>query len=59
MGAGRIAGGRDRGNAGGTMSSQPDQVVRPESLTKRFGEITAVDDLSFTLERGTITARRP
>ena len=26
-----------------------------ESLTKRFGEVTAVDDLSFALEPGTIT----
>src|SRR6476661_10708837 len=30
-------------------------VVRAESLTKRFGNLTAVDDLSFVLEPGTIT----
>jgi ABC-2 type transport system ATP-binding protein len=31
------------------------QVVRAESLTKQFGGIVAVDDLSFELEQGTIT----
>ncbi len=30
-------------------------VVRSEGLTKRFGGLTAVDDLSFALEAGTIT----
>jgi ABC-2 type transport system ATP-binding protein len=30
-------------------------VVRAEHLTKRFGDVLAVDDLSFTLERGTVT----
>jgi ABC-2 type transport system ATP-binding protein len=30
-------------------------VVRAESLTKRFGRLTAVDDLSFELDAGTIT----
>ncbi len=30
-------------------------VVSAESLTKRFGNLTAVDDLSFLLEAGTIT----
>ncbi|HEY2788486.1 MAG TPA: ATP-binding cassette domain-containing protein [Gaiellales bacterium] len=30
-------------------------VVRAESLTKRFGKLTAVDNLSFALEPGTIT----
>src|ERR1700760_2665889 len=30
-------------------------VVRAESLTKRFGKLTAVDELSFALEAGTIT----
>src|ERR671936_433711 len=33
----------------------PDPVVRVESLTKRFGELTAVDDLSFSLDRGAVT----
>jgi ABC-2 type transport system ATP-binding protein len=30
-------------------------VVRAESLTKRFGQVSAVTDLSFALEAGTIT----
>ena len=30
-------------------------VIRAEHLTKRFGEVLAVDDLSFALERGTVT----
>src|SRR6202042_1414162 len=30
-------------------------VVVAESLTKRFGSVLAVDDLSFTLEPGTVT----
>jgi ABC-2 type transport system ATP-binding protein len=30
-------------------------VVQVEHLTKRFGEVLAVDDLSFALERGTVT----
>jgi ABC-2 type transport system ATP-binding protein len=30
-------------------------VVCVEHLTKRFGELLAVDDLSFALERGTVT----
>ena len=36
-------------------SLPPAPVVRAESLTKRFGDVTAVDDLSFELEQGTIT----
>jgi len=30
-------------------------VIRAEHLTKRFGDVLAVDDLSFALERGTVT----
>jgi ABC-2 type transport system ATP-binding protein len=30
-------------------------VVRVDHLTKRFGAVLAVDDLSFALERGTVT----
>ena len=30
-------------------------VVRAEQLTKRFGGVLAVDDLSFALARGTVT----
>jgi ABC-2 type transport system ATP-binding protein len=36
-------------------SAQEVAVVRAESLTKRFGSIVAVDDLSFALAPGTIT----
>ena len=36
-------------------SAPEDSVVRAESLTKRFGSIVAVDDLSFVLAPGTIT----
>jgi ABC-2 type transport system ATP-binding protein len=36
-------------------SLPPAPVVRAESLTKRFGDVIAVDDLSFELEQGTIT----
>ncbi len=32
-----------------------DAVVRAEHLTKRFGGLVAVDDLSFALARGTVT----
>ena len=37
------------------MSGRPLPVVRAESLTKRFGDVVAVDQLSFELEQGTIT----
>ncbi len=36
-------------------SLPPAPVVRAESLTKRFGDVVAVDGLSFALEQGTIT----
>ena len=32
-----------------------DPVVTVNSLTKRFGELVAVDDLTFSLHRGTVT----
>ena len=35
--------------------SGTEHVVHAESLTKRFGNVVAVDDLSFELEQGTIT----
>src|SRR5664279_6020973 len=38
------------GKRGGTLTA-----VAAESLTKRFGSVLAVDDLSFKLEPGTIT----
>ena len=37
------------------MGERVAPVVVAESLTKRFGEVLAVDDLSFELEPGTIT----
>ena len=33
----------------------PDPVVAVSSLTKRYGELVAVDDLTFSLQAGTIT----
>ena len=35
--------------------SSSEAVVEVRSLTKRYGDIVAVDDVSFTLEAGTIT----
>jgi ABC-2 type transport system ATP-binding protein len=43
-----VAGSPDIGRGSGP-------VVLAEHLTKRFGELLAVDDLSFALERGTVT----
>jgi ABC-2 type transport system ATP-binding protein len=43
---------------GGTPITPPTDdgaVVTVSSLTKRFGEIVAVDDLTFSLRRGTVT----
>jgi ABC-2 type transport system ATP-binding protein len=37
------------------MRGTDDKVLTVRSLTKRFGALTAVDQLSFTLEPGTIT----
>ena len=39
----------------GPVARAPASVVLAESLTKRFGKLLAVDDLSFALEPGTIT----
>ena len=36
-------------------SGSDDAVIRVEHLTKRFGKVLAIDDLSFALERGTVT----
>jgi ABC-2 type transport system ATP-binding protein len=38
-----------------TRPGSGDPVVQVKSLTKRFGELEAVWDLSFTLDRGTVT----
>jgi ABC-2 type transport system ATP-binding protein len=36
-------------------SKTVDTVVRAEALSKRFGDVVAVDDVSFELGRGTVT----
>jgi ABC-2 type transport system ATP-binding protein len=38
-----------------TDAGAREPVVTARSLTKRYGELVAVDDLTFSLERGTIT----
>jgi branched-chain amino acid transport system ATP-binding protein len=38
------------------MTAARDTVLRVEHLTMRFGGLVAIDDLSFAVERGTITA---
>jgi len=38
-----------------TIASLPDEVVVVDHLTKRFGRVLAVDDLSFRLETGSVT----
>ena len=43
------------GNGRSVAPSSDDAVVRAQHLTKRFGEVLAVDDLTFSLERGTVT----
>ena len=42
-------------NAPQTEAVAEGAVVRAEHLSKRFGDLSAVDDLSFSLERGTVT----
>jgi ABC-2 type transport system ATP-binding protein len=39
----------------GPLDGTGDAVVTVRSLTKRFGDLVAVDDLTFSLEPGTIT----
>jgi len=34
---------------------QPDAAIAVQGLTKRYGDVTAVDDLSFTARRGAVT----
>src|ERR687893_2227151 len=36
-------------------SGPGEPVLTVDSLVKRYGEVTAVDDLTFALERGTVT----
>ncbi|WP_255152104.1 ABC transporter ATP-binding protein [Halorarius halobius] len=40
----------------GASESVSDPLLRTEGLTKRFGTLTAVDDLSLSIEEGDITA---
>ena len=37
------------------MTPVPETVIEVERLTKRYGSLTAVDDLSFTVARGSVT----
>src|SRR5450432_26657 len=37
-------------------NQQRSEMIRVENLVKRFGELTAVDNISFTVERGEIFA---
>jgi ABC-2 type transport system ATP-binding protein len=46
---------RDAPDAPVVRNSTSGLVVRAVALTKRFGDVLAVDDLSFALDRGTIT----
>ena len=47
--------GRPEHAAATTAALPATAVVQAEHLTKRFGDLLAVDDLSFCLERGTVT----
>src|SRR5207253_1642666 len=44
------------GGGGACMSAPVPPILRVEHLTMRFGGLVAVHDLSFTAERGAITA---
>jgi ABC-2 type transport system ATP-binding protein len=44
-----------RGTRAATDGHRGDPVVQVSSLTKRFGGLAAVKDLTFSLERGTVT----
>jgi ABC-2 type transport system ATP-binding protein len=37
------------------VGTTPDAVIEVERLTKRYGKLTAVDDLSFSVSRGSVT----
>jgi ABC-2 type transport system ATP-binding protein len=56
--AGDLLGTHDAGNPD-DRSTDPDDrsadVVRCEALTKRYGEVTAVDRITFSLRAGTVT----
>jgi ABC-2 type transport system ATP-binding protein len=38
-----------------TVTAMPEPVVSVDALTKRFGDLVAVDDLTFHLDAGTVT----
>ena len=38
------------------MSTEAEQVIRVEKLTKRYGELLAVNDISFTVRKGEVFA---
>ena len=38
------------------MGAGPDNVIEAEGLTKRFGEVLAVDGIDFTVARGSVAA---
>jgi ABC-2 type transport system ATP-binding protein len=46
---------RTNGAGRSVAASAGEDVVTAEHLTKRFGDVLAVDDLSFTLKLGTVT----
>jgi ABC-2 type transport system ATP-binding protein len=53
--AARRAGDRERPISAGADAGADDPVVAASGLTKRFGELLAVDDLTFSLAPGTVT----
>ena len=56
MGSGTRQAGIDvLGTPNATDSRRPDPVVTVSSLTKRYGSVAAVENLTFSLEAGTVT----
>ena len=53
--AGRSVDARSRPALVAGNADARDPVITASSLTKRYGELVAIDDLTFALERGTIT----
>jgi ABC-2 type transport system ATP-binding protein len=53
--AAQSADGRPMPARASTEPLPADPVVRVSSLTKRYGEVVAVDDVTFSLEPGTVT----
>jgi len=45
----------ERGAVGSSKDGACDPVVTVRSLTKRFDDVVAVDDLTFSLRPGTVT----